>query len=107
LLYRFIFSDRVSTFAQLGFRLDLDPPTSTSQAARITGTPDHAQLGEHFFLVLVGLGFFDQGFVLAKQALYHLSNTSSPFCFGYSGDGGLMTICPEWPQILILPISVS
>jgi hypothetical protein len=26
-------------------------------------------------------------FALAKQELYHLSHTSSPFCSGYFGDG--------------------
>jgi hypothetical protein len=39
---------------------------------------------------LVGLEFeLKQGFALTKQALYHLSHTSSPFCSGYFGDGGL------------------
>jgi hypothetical protein len=27
------------------------------------------------------------GFEIAKQVLYHLSHTSSPFCSGYFGDG--------------------
>jgi hypothetical protein len=27
-----------------------------------------------------------EGFVLAKQALYHLSHNSSPFCSGYFED---------------------
>jgi hypothetical protein len=31
--------------------------------------------------------WWTQGFVLAKQVLYHLSHTSSPFCCGYFGDG--------------------
>jgi hypothetical protein len=34
---------------------------------------------------------------LAKQALYHLSHTSSPFCSGYFGDGVSQTICLDWP----------
>jgi hypothetical protein len=34
-----------------------------------------------------------QGFKIAKQALYHLSHTSSPFCSGYFEDGGGLTSC--------------
>jgi hypothetical protein len=48
-----------------------------------------------------------QGFTFAKQVLYHLSHTSSPFCFSYFGDGVLWTICMGWPQTAILPISDS
>jgi hypothetical protein len=49
-----------------------------------------------------------QGFSLAKQTLYHFSHTSSPFCSGYFGDGGVsQTICLGWPLSTILPISVS
>jgi hypothetical protein len=33
--------------------------------------------------------------MLAKQALYCLSHTASPFCSGYFGDGGLMNILPK------------
>jgi hypothetical protein len=36
------------------------------------------------------------GFVLAKLALYLLSHTSSPFCFGYFGDEFSRTICLGW-----------
>jgi hypothetical protein len=36
-------------------------------------------------------------YALAKQALYHLSHTSSPFFSGYFGDGGLMNYLPGWP----------
>jgi hypothetical protein len=50
-------------------------------------------------------GVWIEGFALAKQALYHLSHTSSLFCSGYFGDGILRTICPGWPQTTILPIS--
>jgi hypothetical protein len=39
-----------------------------------------------FFSFLVELGF-ELGFTLAKQALYHLSHTFSPFCSGYFGMG--------------------
>jgi hypothetical protein len=38
-------------------------------------------------IFLVGLGFDFKSFELAKQALYHLSYTSSPFCSGYFEDG--------------------
>jgi hypothetical protein len=37
-------------------------------------------------------GISNQGFVIAKQALYHLNHTSSPFCFGYFGAGVLGTV---------------
>jgi hypothetical protein len=43
----------------------------------------------------------------AKNALYHLSCTSSPFCSGYFGGGISETISLGWPQSVILPISAS
>jgi hypothetical protein len=36
-----------------------------------------------FYLFLGGTGFRTQSFKLAKQGLYHLNHTSSPFCSGY------------------------
>jgi hypothetical protein len=45
-----------------------------------------------------------QGFALAK-VLYHLSCTSCLFCSDYFGDGVLWTVCPGWPQTLVLLIS--
>jgi hypothetical protein len=43
----------------------------------------------------VGLEFeLSQGFMLATQAFYHFSNTSSPFCSGYLGGGGLSKYFP-------------
>jgi hypothetical protein len=33
---------------------------------------------------------FELSFMLANQALYHLSHTSSPFCSDYFGDGVLL-----------------
>jgi hypothetical protein len=42
---------------------------------------------------------------LARQALHHLSHTSSPFCCGYFGD--VVSSCLGWPQISILWISAS
>jgi hypothetical protein len=36
-----------------------------------------------------------------------LSHTSSPFCSSYFGNGIWQTICPGWPQTIILPISAS
>jgi hypothetical protein len=32
--------------------------------------------------------------MLAKQAFYHLSHNSSPFCSGYFGDGGVLNYFP-------------
>jgi hypothetical protein len=51
--------------------------------------------------------FSTQGFMLAKQVLYHLSHTSSPFWSGYFRDGVSLTIFPGWPGTSILPISAS
>jgi hypothetical protein len=39
------------------------------------------------FLFFDGTEISIQGFVLAKQELYHLSHASSLFCSGYSADG--------------------
>jgi hypothetical protein len=46
-------------------------------------------------------------FTLAKQALYPLSHSSSPFCSGYFGDGILQTVCLGWLPASILLISAS
>jgi hypothetical protein len=54
-----------------------------------------ARDSEHFFmcfLAIWGVEFLTQGFVLAKQMPYCLSHTSSPFCSGCFGDGGLMNM---------------
>jgi hypothetical protein len=48
-----------------------------------------------------------EGFALAKQALYCLSHTSSPFCSDYFGDGGLKTYLPGLASNHTLPISAS
>jgi hypothetical protein len=53
-----------------------------------------------FFFFLVELGF-------EHKVFYHLSHTSSLFCYGYFGDGILGTICPGWPRTAILPVSAS
>jgi hypothetical protein len=45
------------------------------------------------FLCFGGTGVYTQGFALAKQVLYCLSHTFSPFCSGYFGEGGF-TFCP-------------
>jgi hypothetical protein len=45
------------------------------------------------------------GFALAKQALYHLSHTSSPFCCGYFEDGVSGTILPRLASNSNPPIS--
>jgi hypothetical protein len=56
---------------------------------------------------LIETGFWTQVLTLPNQALYHFSHTTSPFCFGYFGDGILWTICPGWPQTAMLLILVS
>jgi hypothetical protein len=63
--------------------------------------------GQFFFFFFCGTEIWMQGFTLAKQALYWLSHTTSPFCSGYFGDGVFRTLCLDWPWILILLISVS
>jgi hypothetical protein len=55
------------------------------------------------FFLLVRLGVWTQGFALAKQALYHLSHTSSPFYCGYFGVGGLMNYSLGLASNLIPP----
>jgi hypothetical protein len=47
----------------------------------------------HLFSVKLRLKLKD--FTLAKQALYHFNHTSSPFCSGYFGDGGLVNYLPR------------
>jgi hypothetical protein len=47
-----------------------------------------------FFFFLVGWSL-NLGLILAKQALYPMSHTSSPFYSGYFGDGGLMNCLPR------------
>jgi hypothetical protein len=54
-----------------------------------------------------GTGLWTQGFMLARQALYYWSCTSSLIYSDYSGDGALGTICPGWPPVAIHLISVS
>jgi hypothetical protein len=45
--------------------------------------------------------------MLAKQALYCLSHTSSPFCCSYFRDGVSRNICPGWSQTMTLLTSAS
>jgi hypothetical protein len=64
----------------------------------------------HLFYLISVFNFFGvwtQGFMLIKEAFYHLSHTSSPFCSGYFGDGISRTICLGWPWISILLILAS
>jgi hypothetical protein len=58
-------------------------------------------------LIFFWRGHWAQSFELAKQLLYHLSHTFSPFCSGYVEDGVLGTICLGWPQTTVLLISAS
>jgi hypothetical protein len=56
---------------------------------------------ERFSFVLGGTGLW-------TQSLVHLIHTSSPFSSGYFGYEVSRTICPGWPQTVILPpISAS
>jgi hypothetical protein len=58
---------------------------------------------EHLFIYfLVDLGFeLGASGLQNRQALYHLSHTSSPFCSGYFGYGSL-ELCPDWTRTTIL-----
>jgi hypothetical protein len=58
-----------------------------------------------FFFFFGGTEIWTQGFMLAKQALYHLSHTCSPFCCGYFGDRVSQTICLGWLPTSVLLIS--
>jgi hypothetical protein len=57
---------------------------SASQVARITEGPQVQATGTWWDW---GNGVWTQGFTIAKQALYCLSHSSSPFCSDYFGDG--------------------
>jgi hypothetical protein len=48
----------------------------------------------YLFIFLVGLEFELRSSRLQCRRLYHLSHTSSPFCSGYFGDGGLSNYLP-------------
>jgi hypothetical protein len=57
---------------------------SASRVAGIIGVSHRAW----FYFVFGGTRISSQSFILAKQAIHLLSNTSSPFCSGYFfGDG--------------------
>jgi hypothetical protein len=45
--------------------------------------------------------------MLAKQPLYCLSHTTSPFCSGYFGNESLKLFSLGWLQTTILTISAS
>jgi hypothetical protein len=47
----------------------------------------------NFFAGEVGTEVLDLGLHALKQALYHLSHTSIPFCSDYFEDGVSRTIC--------------
>jgi hypothetical protein len=52
--------------------------------------------------------WFELRALLEEQVLCPLNHTSSSFCSGYFGDWGVSgTICLDWPQTVILPISAS
>jgi hypothetical protein len=54
-----------------------------------------------------GLWVWTQGLKPARQALYHLSYSTSFFCVGYFQDRISQTICLGWPWVAILLISAS
>jgi hypothetical protein len=60
-----------------------------------------------FFFFLIGLGFELRA--LHLQSRHSTTWTISPVHFALIifGDGVLQTICPDWPQTTILPISTS
>jgi hypothetical protein len=49
-----------------------------------------------YFFFFCSSGDCTQGFILARQAFYCLSRSTSPFCTGYFGDKVLL-FCPAWP----------
>jgi hypothetical protein len=51
-------------------------------------------LAVRLFFFFCETGVWTQGFILAKQAPYHLNHTSSLFCSGCFGDRGLMNSLP-------------
>jgi hypothetical protein len=68
----------------------------------------HRERASLFFLFYSdGTGVWTLGFKFTKQALYHLSCTSTPFCSGYFENGVYGTICLSWPRTMILLISTS
>jgi hypothetical protein len=51
--------------------------------------------------------YWTQCLVLARQALYHLNDSASPFFVGYFQDRVSQTICPGWLWTIVLLISAS
>jgi hypothetical protein len=87
--------------------MDPNPPTPTSWGDRIIVTSHYTALlfwGVEWEVRLVS---WTQGFTLAKQVLYSLSCTSSPFCSGYFGDWVSRTICLGCSPTSTIPISAS
>jgi hypothetical protein len=54
-----------------------------------------------FFFCSIGFELRTQGLILARQALYHLSHASSPFCVSYFSDM-VLCFCLGLPQTMIL-----
>jgi hypothetical protein len=57
-------------------------------------------LEANFFFFFCRTGVWTHSFTFAKQVLYCLSHTSSPFYSVYFGDGGLTNYLPELALIL-------
>jgi hypothetical protein len=91
------FQDRILWTICQGRLWTRDSPISASCVVRITGVSHQCPAANIFywflaFLLDSSLFFFFPSFAckLAKLAVYCLSHTSSPFCSGYFGDGGLL-----------------
>jgi hypothetical protein len=66
------------------------------------------QIPFYLFIYLFSwTGVWTQGFIVTNQVLYCLSHTFSSFCSVYFGDGISQSICPCWPQTVILLILAS
>jgi hypothetical protein len=55
----------------------------------------------HLFCFVVSTGVWSQGCALARQALYHFSHSTSPFCIGYFELGSHFICEPTWTTILL------
>jgi hypothetical protein len=78
---------------------------STNKSKIFPYLPDPEALLGNFFSFFGGAGIWTQGFALTHQMFYPLSNTSSPFCSVYFGDGISQAICLGWLWTSILRIS--
>jgi hypothetical protein len=95
------FQDRISWTIYLGWLWTVILLISASCVARLTDVSHWhpaALVILKFIFYFGGTVVWTWGFVLAKQALYHLNHTSSPFCFGYFWRWGLIALADLKPQ---------